>query len=60
VIYVFGKKKIDPDRCVASVLEFFKVRTTSFHSNEGTGRPIAVILRHDVAYTHRAGTLLSS
>ena len=60
VIYVFGKKEIDPGRCVASVLEYFKIRTVSLGSNEGTGRPAAVILRHDVAYTHRAGTLLAS
>ena len=59
VIYVFGKKNIDPDRCVTSVLEFFKVRTASLDSNEATRRPGAVFLRHDVAYTHRAGPLLS-
>ena len=57
VIYVFGKKEIDPDRCVASILEFFKVQTGSL---DGTERPTTVILRHDVAYTHRASTLVSS
>lgn len=48
VLYVFGKKPIDVDNCVTSLLD-------TFSSNSSLSRRKTIIMRHDVAYTHQAG-----
>jgi diphthamide biosynthesis protein 2 len=53
VVYVFGRKPVDAERCVDRLLEIFE----SNISSEGTSRPGSILLRHDVAYTHEAGQL---
>jgi hypothetical protein len=46
VIYVFGKKKLDVDDCVIAFVESLK-----------SSHPKAVLLKHDVGYSHLAGAL---
>ena len=47
VIYVFGQNTIDIDLCVQKLVEAFDA------DNPGT----AILLKHDVTFTHQAGTL---
>jgi diphthamide biosynthesis protein 2 len=54
VIYVFGQKPIDGDHCVT---QFVHILGTLPTENASTKKR-AVLLRHDVAYSHRAGELL--
>ena len=54
VIYVFGQKPIDVDHCVAQLVHILdSLPTENVSTKERT-----VLLRHDVAYSHRAGELL--
>ncbi|KAF8220335.1 diphthamide biosynthesis protein [Tricholoma matsutake] len=54
VIYVFGRKPVDAQRCVDRLVAIFE----SNISSEETNKPNSIVLRHDVAYTHRAGNPL--
>ena len=49
VIYVFGKKPLDIDRCVEAL-------ASEFESNSQKDSTTVILLRHDVVYTHHAGT----
>ncbi|KAF4622593.1 hypothetical protein D9613_009231 [Agrocybe pediades] len=52
VIYVFGQKAIDVDHCVQEFVSIFDSETSN-------GRPAeAVLLKHDVGYTHMAENIL--
>ncbi|EEB92559.1 hypothetical protein MPER_08911, partial [Moniliophthora perniciosa FA553] len=53
LINVFGEKDLDIDDCVARLVDAF-----SASSEESSLQAKTVVLRHDVAYTHKAGTLL--
>ncbi|KAF5391100.1 hypothetical protein D9757_003177 [Collybiopsis confluens] len=53
VIYVFGKKPIDVEHCVTSLLDSFASTSSSSSSNRRNN----VVLRHDVAYNHQAGQI---
>jgi len=56
VIYVFGNKQIDVDHCVKALVE-------AVRENMGTGnQPLEgpVLLRHDVAFTHKMKLLANS
>lgn len=55
VIYVFGKKPIDVEDCVVRTVETFSSHSSSAASLE-SNRCKKIVLRHDVAYTHQAGT----
>ncbi|KAF9074276.1 putative diphthamide synthesis protein-domain-containing protein, partial [Rhodocollybia butyracea] len=54
VIYVFGRKPIDLEDCVARLLDTFSSDPSS-HSN----RRKTVVVRHDVAYTHQIGEIVT-
>jgi diphthamide biosynthesis protein 2 len=54
VIYVFGKKPIDVDDCVSSLVDVINP-TNSPPGDEQTSEGSTVSLGHDVAYTHVAG-----
>jgi diphthamide biosynthesis protein 2 len=51
VVYIFGRKSIDVDHCVAQFATIFNSSSTADESKKTK----AVLLRHDVAYTHLAG-----
>ncbi|KAA1470859.1 diphthamide biosynthesis protein [Dentipellis sp. KUC8613] len=51
VIYVFGKKSIDLADCVERLVAALKSSSSDL--------PKAVVLRHDVAYTHQADTIVA-
>jgi diphthamide biosynthesis protein 2 len=51
VIYVFGQKPIDVDHCVKQLVS---ILDASSADNEPKDKK-AILLRHDVVYTHRAG-----
>ena len=48
LIYVFGKKDVDVDDATQKLVQALK---------EGGDLPQRVVFRHDVAYTHLAGTV---
>lgn len=50
VIYVFGRKPVDAQRCVDRLVAIFESNISSEEAN----KPNSIVLRHDVAYTHRA------
>ncbi|PPQ91528.1 hypothetical protein CVT25_008796 [Psilocybe cyanescens] len=53
-IYVFGQKQIDVERCVTEFMRVFKL------DDPGTEQERTVLLRHDVAFTHKADEILRS
>ena len=56
VIYVFGKKIVDVDLCVKLLIEALNVDITDGNNVQKN----AILLKHDVVFTHQAGTSLSS
>ena len=50
VIYVFGKKSIDVDLCVKKLVEAFEIDDNDVQKH-------AILLKHDVVFTHQAGSL---
>ena len=50
VIYVFGKKTVDVDLCVKQLVEAF-----DDISNGSDIQKSAILLKHDVVFTHQAG-----
>ena len=56
VIYVFGKKTVDVDLCVKQLVEAFDVDVTDGNDVQKN----AILLKHDVVFTHQAGISLSS
>jgi diphthamide biosynthesis protein 2 len=52
VIYVFGKKTIDIDLCVKQLVEAFDANLPDGND----ARSSAILLKHDVVFTHQAGT----
>lgn len=55
VIYVFGKKTVDVGHCVKKLVEAFD------DISDGNGmQKNAILLKHDVVFTHQAGISLSS
>ncbi|KAF8966760.1 putative diphthamide synthesis protein-domain-containing protein [Flammula alnicola] len=57
VIYVFGQKKLAVEPCVAELLRAFDAEAKG-EENEEPRRKQAVLLKHDVVYTHLADTIL--
>ncbi|RDB21855.1 Diphthamide biosynthesis protein 2 [Hypsizygus marmoreus] len=53
VIYVFGRRPIDIERCTTSVMEFMIAHL----SDASSTRPDTILLRHDVVYSHQADKL---
>ena len=51
VVYVFGRKPINIERCVDCLLEAAGLKASD---RQETG-PDMVLLRHDVVYAHQAG-----
>ncbi|KAG6907507.1 hypothetical protein DXG01_008651 [Tephrocybe rancida] len=51
VIYVFGHKAFNISACIVSVAQFFQ--------QHEAGKPEAILLKHDVGYTHMADALRS-
>ncbi|OCH91570.1 diphthamide biosynthesis protein [Obba rivulosa] len=51
VIYVFGKKPVDPEDCARKLLKSLEASSTVIENRKA-------ILRHDVAYAHRADKIL--
>jgi diphthamide biosynthesis protein 2 len=56
VIYVFGNKTVDVDLCVKQLVEAFDVDITDGNDMQEN----AILLKHDVVFTHQAGISLSS
>ncbi|ESK91334.1 diphthamide biosynthesis [Moniliophthora roreri MCA 2997] len=54
VFYVFGKKNLDIDDCVARLVDAF-----SASSEESSPQAKTIVLRHDVVYTHKASESIS-
>ncbi|TFK35796.1 putative diphthamide synthesis protein-domain-containing protein [Crucibulum laeve] len=53
VIYVFGRKSLDVDACVSSLVDLFR------SNREDGGELETILLRHDVVYTHLADQILA-
>lgn len=56
VIYVFGKKTVNVDLCVKRLVEAFDVDITDGNDIQ----KYAILLKHDVVFTHQAGISLKS
>ncbi|KAF9467555.1 putative diphthamide synthesis protein-domain-containing protein [Collybia nuda] len=54
VIYVFGQKEVDPQRCVDRIMDIYESNLAS----EEKKKPDVILLRHDVVYTHQAENIL--
>ena len=55
VIYVFGRKEIDVDKCITEFMNVFDQDHPV--QDENAEQPkTTLLLRHDVAYTHAAGS----
>ncbi|KAF8057552.1 putative diphthamide synthesis protein-domain-containing protein [Lyophyllum atratum] len=57
VIYVFGHKPFDVSACVTSVLIFFTQHVENLGREEGARGVNAILLKHEVGYTHAADNL---
>lgn len=54
VIYVFGQRPIDVDDCVTQFVNMLNMSATEHE----TTKEMAVLLQHDVAYTHRGADIV--
>ncbi|KAF5376495.1 hypothetical protein D9615_008664 [Tricholomella constricta] len=57
VIYVFGQKPFDVSACITSVVDFFTQRVAEIGQKGDLRKLNAILLRHDVGYTHTAESL---